>query len=160
MLVSALCLLELHFELVLKNIFVLVTHPLFISLLINLSVKIMHHSFSFSRLFLGFIGLWFKICISFLCSRFSDTLLGDHLKVLRNDLISILHLLMLCQKVANVALVKVTKITTLLDHLSKAFDNEVNELGVVVGHVILFYDDVLGQVNMDFHILDKEFNLG
>ena len=67
---------------------------------------------------------------------------------------------MLRQEVPNIALVEVTKVTPLLNNLRKSFNDEVNKLGVIVSHVVLLYDDILWQVNVHFHVLNEELNLG
>ena len=43
----------------------------------------------------------------------------------------------------NITLMKVTEVTSLLNNLSKSFDDKVDEFGIIVRHVVLLNDDVL-----------------
>ena len=157
LLITTFGLLELHFEFILEHVFVWVTNPLLISLLVNFPIKIVCHTFfRLIERFILFDRVRLVIVLLFTNQTF---ILGYELEVLRNHLISIFFLLMLRQEVPNIALVEVTKVTPLLNNLRKSFNDEVNKLGVIVSHVVLLYDDILWQVNVHFHVLNEELNL-
>ena len=140
LLIALFGLLEFGLEFILKSIFILVTYALLISLFIDLTIEI------YDTIILQF---WFNnryklvICLFiWILFLISNTFLCNHFKVSCNLLIGIFFL-MLSEKMADITLIKVAKVASLLNYLGETLNNKINKLTLIICHVVLLYDYIL-----------------
>ena len=50
---------------------------------------------------------------------------------------------MLSEKMADITLIKVAKVASLLNYLGETLNNKINKLTLIICHVVLLYDYIL-----------------